>query len=80
MTSAVSVRLRPRLFGLADRETLQGGAAARSRRTGRERAGRVQRVSLAVAAVGRDALALHTTPDEAVARLDRELREIVRDR
>lgn len=46
----------------------------------RPKSARYEQVSLAVAAVSRDALALHTTPDEAVARLDRELREIVRDR
>lgn len=46
----------------------------------RPKSARYEQVSLAVAAVSRDALALHTTPEQAVARLDRELREIVRDR
>lgn len=44
----------------------------------RPKSARYEQVSLAVAAVSRDALAQHATPGQAVARLDRELREIVR--
>ncbi|MDX3071359.1 ABC transporter substrate-binding protein [Streptomyces sp. NPDC088354] len=44
----------------------------------RPKSARYEQVSLAVAAVSRDALAQHATPAQAVARLDRELREIVR--
>jgi multiple sugar transport system substrate-binding protein len=55
---------------------------AQSIRTAKPRpqSARYEQVSLAIAAVTRDAMALQESPDAAVARLDRELGEIVRGR